>query len=302
MNPFYTDYSEYLHGIFPGRKVQKLSVDAGMTCPNRDGSLSTGGCIYCDNRTFAPGYTRQHESVVAQIAAGREFFARKYPTMEYLAYFQAYTNTYAPVNRLRALYEEALAQPGVAGIIIGTRPDCMPQPVVDLLTDLSESTEVFVEIGAETCSDATLEAINRHHTWGDVEDAVSRLKSAGVHVGLHLIAGLPLETRDDMLRSVRAACDLGIDSLKMHQMQVIAGTELHRRFLAGTSGVTPWQLDDYLDLCADIVDIVPRTIAIERFVAQAPADMLVAPCWGLKNHEFTDRLHALLRRRHPASL
>lgn len=300
MNPFYTDYAQYLDSIFPGRKVQKLSVDAGMTCPNRDGKIARGGCIYCDNRSFAPGYTRTEESIAAQIKAGREFFARKYPKMEYLAYFQAYTNTYAPVATLERYYTEALAQPEVVGIIVGTRPDCLPQPVVELLARLARQTEVFVELGAESSHDATLRRINRGHTWQTVVDAVNVLADNGIRAGLHIIAGLPGETEADILSTVEACAALPVESLKIHQMQVISHTELHRLWLAGEADIIDFSPENYLELCADIVDIVPRRIAIERFVSQSPADLLVHPKWGLKNYQFINRLHALLRRRHPA--
>ena len=297
MNPYYTDYAEYLSRLFPGQKVQKLSINAGMTCPNRDGTVGTGGCIYCDNRTFSPPYTDARLSIRRQIEDGRKFFGRKYPLMKYLAYFQSYTNTFAPAGTLRRLYGEALDCEGIVGIIIGTRPDCLPPATLDLLEETARRVPVIVEIGAETSHDHTLREINRHHTWQCVCEAIGSLHDRGIHVGLHLIAGLPGETREDILATVRAASALPIDTLKLHQMQVIRGTELHRRYLAGTDRTLRFTVDQYLDLCADLVATVPRRIAIERFVSQSPADMLVSPRLGLKNYQFTDRLHRKLRDR-----
>lgn len=291
----YTDYATWLAKLFPGVKVQKLSVNGGMSCPNRDGTISTGGCIYCDNRTFSPSYTAGAGSVAAQLEAGRKFFGRKYPTMKYLAYFQSFTNTHAPAAQLQAIYEEALAQPDIVGLIVGTRPDCLPPATLALLEQLASRTTVIVELGAESSHDRTLAAINRGHTWNDTVNAVNELHRRGIHVGLHLIAGLPGESREDILATIDSCCRLPIDTLKIHQMQIIRGTELHRRYMAGTADLTPWQLDDYLDLCVEIVRRVPPAIALERFVSQSPPGMLVAPQWGLKNYQFTNLLNSRLK-------
>ena len=195
------------------------------------------------------------------------------------------------------MYSEALDCEGIVGIIIGTRPDCLPTATLDLLEETAHRVPVIVEIGAETSHDRTLREINRRHTWQCVCEAVCALQDRGIHTGLHLIAGLPGESREDILATVRAATALPIDTLKLHQMQIIRGTELHRRYLDGTDRTLRFTVDQYLALCADIVSIVPRRIAIERFVSQSPADMLVTPRWGLKNYQFTDRLHRLLSSR-----
>lgn len=297
MNAYYVDYSQYLSRLFPGIKVQKLSVDAGFTCPNRDGKISKGGCIYCDNRSFSPGYTRESESVSEQIRRGREFFAHKYPNMKYLAYFQAYTNTYAPAPKLEALYREALQCEDVVGLIVSTRPDCIGADVMEVLKHLAQETTIIVELGAETSHDLTLDRINRHHKWQDVCDTATRLFHNGIHVGLHLIFGLPGESIDDMLNTVRAAVSLPIDTIKMHQMQVVKDTQLHRLYEDGQADIYPFTVEDYLQLCAQVVDLIPERIAIERFVSQTPAELLVWPRWGLKNYEFTNRLLNLLREK-----
>lgn len=296
MNPYYTDYAEYLRRLFPDFKVQKLSVSGGMSCPNRDGSIGTGGCIYCDNRSFSPAYTAGAQTVAGQIEAGRQFFGRKYPEMKYLAYFQSFTNTHAPADRLRRLYQEALEQEDVVGLIIGTRPDCLPPETVSLLAGLAEEHPVIVELGAESSHDATLRRINRGHDWRCVTDAVERLAAAGISTGLHLIAGLPGEKTEDILTTADRVGMLPVDTVKFHQMQVIRGTRLHELYERGEADIIEWTADEYLDLCVELIRRLPRRIAIERFVSQAPPGMLVAPSWGLKNYQFTNLLMERLKK------
>ncbi len=291
MNPYYKDFSEYMGEIFPGIKVQKLSIDAGFTCPNRDGSIGRGGCIYCNNASFTPGYCSPTDPVEVQISKGKEFFRRKYPEMKYLAYFQSYTNTFGrSVDSLSRMYRKAAETEDIVGIIIGTRPDCLPEDLLDELSELNKEKPVIVEIGAETSFDKTLRLINRNHSWDDVENAVNRLNSRGIRTGLHLIAGLPGENSDNVMETVRKACLLPIDSIKMHQLQIVRGTPLLQKWQAGEIEVEPYSLDDYLDLCVKIVKEIPRHICIERFLASSPPDMVVAPKWGLKNYQFTNLL------------
>ncbi len=301
-NPWYKEYSEYLAERWPGLKVQKLSVDAGFSCPNRDGTIGSGGCIYCDNSSFTPGYCNPRQSVAGQLAEGRRFFSRKYPHMKYLAYFQSFTGTHASATeRLRQLYDEALAQPDVVGLIIGTRPDSLPENVMDLLSEINHRRRVIVEIGAETSHDATLRRINRCHTWQDVEDAALRLSKRGIECGLHLIAGLPGESSDDVLATVERACRLSIASIKLHQLQVIRGTILDRLRRSGEIQVTPFSIEEYLDLCVKVVRLIDRRVAIERFLASAPPEMVEAPRWGLKNYQFTNLLLNRLAESSPRS-
>ena len=291
MNRYYKDFGEYMGEVFPGMKVQKLSIDAGFTCPNRDGSIGRGGCIYCNNASFTPGYCSPHDSVEVQIGKGKDFFSRKYPEMKYLAYFQSYTNTFGRnADELMDMYRKASESEDVVGIIIGTRPDCLADDLLDVLADLNSRMPVIVEIGAETSFDETLRLINRNHTWAQVEDAVGRLHNRGMHVGLHLIAGLPGENGDDVIETVRKACRLPIDSIKMHQLQIVKGTPLLEKWKAGEIEVEPFTLEDYLELCVRIAEAVPRHICIERFLASSPPDMVVAPKWGLKNYQFTNLL------------
>lgn len=298
----YKKYSDYLTEMFGPGKVQKISVNTGFGCPNRDGTIGRGGCTYCSNASFTPAYCHGAKAytpgnVAAQLSKGREFFARKYPTMRYLPYFQAYTSTFLNDARtLRTMYEEALVQPGTVGLVIATRPDCLPPEVLAVIAEMAARVPVIVELGAESSHDETLRRVNRGHTWAQVEGAVHDATRAGARVGLHLIAGLPGEREPEVLETVRRACVLPIDTIKMHQLQVIRGTELHRQWLAGKSDTIDWDVERYLRLCADIVATVPEKIAIERFLASAPPNMVVSPKWGLKNHEFTDRLHNFLRQ------
>lgn len=296
MNPYYKDFSEYMQEVFPSIKVQKLSIDAGFTCPNRDGSIGTGGCIYCNNASFTPGYCSPKDSVETQILKGKEFFRRKYPHMKYLAYFQSYTNTFGKsVKTLVEMYRKAVEIEDVVGLIIGTRPDCIPDELIEALSQLNREKPVIVEIGAETSKDETLRLINRNHTWSDVEDAAKRLNDRGIRTGLHLIAGLPGENEEDVLETVRKACELPIDSIKMHQLQIVKGTPLLSKWEKGEIEVKPFTQEDYLDLCVRIVKTVPRNICIERFLASSPPEMVAAPKWGLKNYQFTNLLMNKLR-------
>lgn len=296
MNPYYQDYSEYMGRIFPGVKVQKLSVNAGFSCPNRDGTIGTGGCIYCNNTSFTPGYCREETDVAGQIEQGKRFFARKYPEMKYLAYFQSYTNTHGrSPDRLKSLYESALEADDVVGLIVGTRPDTLDADVVEVLGSLSAGVPVFVEIGAESSHDATLRKVNRGHDWQQVCEATERCVSAGLHVGLHLICGLPGEDEEDVIATVDRAVSLPVESLKFHQLQIIEDTPLCRMWKEGSIKVDLFTPERYLKLCERIVRRVPRRIAIERFLASAPPHMVAAPCWGLKNYQFTQRLLASLK-------
>ncbi len=282
--------------VFPGIKVQKLSIDAGFTCPNRDGSIGSGGCIYCNNASFTPGYCSPKDSVEVQIEKGKEFFSRKYPEMKYLAYFQSYTNTFGrSIGSLVEMYRKAIGIEDVVGLIIGTRPDCIPDELVEALSQLNQEKPVIVEIGAETSKDETLRLINRNHSWSDVEDAAKRLNDRGIRTGLHLIAGLPGENEEDVLETVRRACILPIDSIKMHQLQIVKSTPLLSKWEKGEIEVKPFTQEDYLELCVKIVKAVPRNICIERFLASSPPEMVVAPKWGLKNYQFTNLLMNKLR-------
>lgn len=296
MAEYYKDFGDYMAEKFPGIKVQKISVNAGFSCPNRDGTIGRGGCIYCDNSSFTPGYCFSNESISSQLNAGKAFFARKYPKMKYLAYFQSFSNTFGrPVEELEQMYREAMNVEDVVGVIIGTRPDTLPQETVGMLGRLNKEMPVIVEIGAETGHDATLELINRGHSWRDVEDAVKRLHEAGISSGLHLIAGLPGETSEMTLETVRKAVALPIDSIKLHHLQILRNTRLAQLWESGKLSVEQFTVEKYIDLCIKIINLVPRKIAIERFLASSPPDKVLSPHWGLKNYEFTNLLKNKLK-------
>lgn len=292
----YRDFADFLNEHFDG-KVQKISLHAGFTCPNRDGSIGVGGCTYCNNQTFSPDYCHTGKSITRQLDEGVAFFARKYPTMRYLAYFQAYTNTYGELEALKRKYEEALAHPGVVGLIIGTRPDCMPADLLDYLADLSRRTFVLVEYGVESTSDETLRRINRGHDFATSVDAIRRTSAAGVLVGAHMILGLPGESWEMMLKHARSLSQLPLDTLKLHQLQLIRHTRMAREYEMRPQDFHLYGVDEYIDLAIDFAERLSPSIAIERFVSQSPAELLIAPRWGLKNHEFTARLLRRMRER-----
>ena len=290
--PYYYDYGTWIRSRFPFR-VQKISVDAGFTCPNRDGRLSTGGCIYCDNRTFNPSYCQRQDSITRQLEAGKQFFARKYPEMKYLAYFQAYTNTYATIDRLRQLYEEALQVEDVVGIVIGTRPDCVSDALLDYLEDLNQRCFLIVEYGVESANDVTLRRINRGHTFEQSRLAIEKTHQRGILTGAHIILGLPGEDAAENLRQASVISALPIDILKIHQMQIIRGTRLADEFEQKPFHI--YDIDEYIRLIAHYIQRLRKDLILERFVSQSPKEMLIAPHWGLKNHEFTDLLNNFLK-------
>ncbi len=292
MKKLYRDFADFLSEHFGG-KVQKIAVNAGFTCPNRDGTKGTGGCTYCNNQSFNPGYCAPSLSVSEQLEQGKAFFGRKYPEMKYLAYFQAYTNTHSDdIDRLIGLYREALEVTDVVGLIIGTRPDCMPQPLLDRLTQLPGW--VMVEYGAESASDETLVRVNRCHTWADTADAVRRTHEAGLPCGLHLIMGLPGEDEAKMLATIDRVNELPVDTVKIHQLQLIRGTRMARDVEAGLYDIPRFTAEEYIELCVKLLRRLRPDIAVERFVSQSPPELLIYPRWKLKNYQFTNLLHKRL--------
>ena len=287
MNQFYNDFGTWIRARFPF-KVQKISIDAGFTCPNRDGRTGTGGCTYCDNRTFNPTYCDRRKTVSEQLEEGKAFFARKYPEMRYLAYFQAYTNTDAPISSLATMYEEALCTENVVGIVIGTRPDCINEALLDYLKTLSRRTFVLIEYGIETANNTTLRRINRGHTFECTQRAIEMTHRRGILVGGHIILGLPGEDAAESIRQAPIISSLPLDILKIHQMQIIRGTVLAREYARKPFHI--YNVDEYIQLIIDYIARLRKDLILERFVSQSPADLLIAPKWGLKNYEFTNRL------------
>ena len=291
--PHYNDYGTWIRRQFPYR-VQKISIDAGFTCPNRDGRISTGGCIYCDNRTFNPSYCQRRNSVTQQLEEGKRFFAHKYPDMKYLAYFQAFTNTYAPLAQLKALYQEALQVDDIVGIVIGTRPDCVSDELLDYLAELNQRTFVLVEYGIESTNNDTLLRINRGHSFEQSADAIQRTHQRGLLTGAHIILGLPGEDAAESLRQAPVISSLPIDILKIHQMQIIRGTRLADEFASNPFHI--YTVDEYIKLIAEYIQRLRPDLILERFVSQSPKELLIAPHWGLKNYEFTNLLVNYLKQ------
>ena len=292
----YNDFAGFLAGEFPF-KVQKISVNAGFTCPNRDGTKGFGGCTYCNNQTFNPAYCRDDRSVTMQLEEGKRFFARKYPQMKYLAYFQAYTNTYGELELLKRMYEEALAVEGVVGLVIGTRPDCMPDSLLDYLEEVNRRTFLLVEYGIESADDRTLERINRGHSFACTEDAVRRTAARGIRTGGHVILGLPGESREDLIKQAERLSELPLTTLKMHQLQLIRGTRMAHEYALHPEEFHLFSADEYIDLVIDYVEHLRPDLILERFVSQSPRELLIAPDWVLKNHEFTDRVKKRMKER-----
>lgn len=289
---FYKDYSHWIREQFPFR-VQKISVDAAFSCPNRDGRLSLGGCTFCDNKTFNPSYCDRGKSITQQLEEGKAFFAKKYPEMKYLAYFQAYSNTYAPLEELKRKYEEALAVDDVVGLVIGTRPDCVSDEALDYLQQLNQRTFLIVEYGIESANDNTLRRINRGHTFDCSRQAIIKAHQRGIITCGHIILGLPGEDEKEMLHQASTISQLPLDILKLHQLQIIKGTPLAKEYEAHPFHV--FSAEEYVNLVIRYVSKLRNDLVLERFVSQSPPNMVIAPKWGLKNHEFTDLLNKRIR-------
>lgn len=298
MNPtfLYTDFGTYLREQLP-IKVQKISINAGFTCPNRNGDKGWGGCTYCNNQTFNPAYCKTERTVTEQLEEGKRFFARKYPDMKYLAYFQAYTNTYGDVKTVIGKYEEALAVNDIVGIVIGTRPDCMPNELLEYLKELNRRTFLMVEYGIESVNDATLARINRGHTYAETIDAVERTAKAGIRTGGHVILGLPGEEHDELMRQAAVLSELPLTTLKLHQLQLIRGTRMAHEYEQRPKDFHLYTADEYIDLVIDYVEHLRPDLVLERFVSQSPKELLIAPDWGLKNYEITERIKKRMRER-----
>jgi len=283
-----------------GCRVQKLVVDAGFTCPNRDGSLARGGCTYCDNNAFHPGYSTPDKSIAIQLSEGVEFHKGRYKrASKYLAYFQPYSNTYAPLEKLKELYSEALQQPDVVGLAIGTRPDCVDAEKLDYLASLADSgKEILLELGIESCYDSTLIHINRHHTFEQARKAVEQSASRGIMTGAHFIFGLPGETRQMMIDSAALINELPLDSVKFHQLQIIKGTRMEKEFAEFPERFVTWKLEEYIDFFIDFLERLRPDLCIERFAGEVPPRFVNSTPWGLvRNVELLRMLDKRLEER-----
>ena len=293
----YNEFPLFLKRYFP-YKVQKISLNAGFTCPNRDGTKGQGGCTYCNNQTFNPEYCRTEKTIKVQLEEGKRFFAHKYPEMKYLAYFQAYTNTYAGLESLKRKYEEALSVDDVVGLVIGTRPDCMPDELLQYLENLNRQTFLLVEYGIETTCDETLKRMNQGHTYADTVETVQRTAARGILTGGHVILGLPGESHDDMVSQAGVLSELPLTTLKMHQLQLIRGTRMAYEYEQNPAGFHLFNdVNEYIELVIDYIEHLRPDIVPERFVSQSPRELLIAPDWGLKNYEFTARVQKRMKER-----
>lgn len=274
-------YSNYLKKEF-GERVQKLSIDAGFTCPNRDGTVGRGGCTFCDNNAFNPSYCEAKKPVGQQIREGIEFHSNRYRRAhKYLAYFQAYSNTYADHAHLKTIYEEALGKPEIIGLVIGTRPDCVDESLLDYFKELSERYYIIVEYGIESCYDKTLVEINRGHTFQQSVDAIKLTASKGIKTGAHLIFGLPGESRAEMLSEAKILSNLPIDSIKFHQLQIIKGTKMEEDYMLNPEKFDFFELIAYVEFVIDFIEKLNPNIVIERFAGEVPPRFLAGPGWGL---------------------
>lgn len=292
----YNDFGDFLKSIFPF-KVQKISINAGFTCPNRDGKKGFGGCTYCNNQTFSPQYCATEKSVTQQLEEGIVFFSRKYPEMKYLAYFQAYTNTYDELDSLLKKYNEALSHPNVVGLIIGTRPDCIPDELLNELKKIASNHFLLIEYGVESTHDKTLEFINRGHTYQETVDTIIRTHHAGILCGVHLILGLPGESREMILSHADRISELPLKTVKLHQLQLIRNTKMAKQFQETPEIFHLYSADEYIELCIDFLERLHPDFILERFISQSPKELLIAPDWGLKNFEFTAKVNSQIAER-----
>lgn len=297
-NSRYNSFVGYFKRTY-GQRLQKIVIDAGFTCPNRDGSISRGGCTYCDNLAFHPNYSTSDRSIAWQIEEGITFHKNRYrKTEKYLAYFQPYSNTYAPLPRLKELYEEALAHPAVEGIVIGTRPDCVDDEKLDYLAELAKKHIVIVEYGIESCYDKTLQRINRGHSFTQAQEAVRKSAERGLHLGAHFILGLPGESREEMLAMAPLINDLPINSVKFHQLQIVKGTKMEKEFAEHPEDFAMFGLDEYIDFFIDLLERLRPDLYIERFVGEVPPRFVNSTPWGLvRNVELLRMLESRLEER-----
>lgn len=297
-NNRYNDYGTYFKSIF-NRRLQKLSVDAGFTCPNIDGSKAFGGCTYCLNKSFKPSYCRPIKTITEQLNEGMKFFAHKSKEQDYIAYFQAHTNTYGSIDLLRELYEEALAIPQVKGLAISTRPDCITDDILEYLDKLSRKYFIAVELGVESCNNKALDFINRQHTIEDAEKSIYHIAQAEhIHLGAHLIMGLPYDNLAQCKANALSLAELPITSLKFHQLQILKGTVMARQYSEAPELFPLFDEESYLHLCIDIIENLNPNIYLERFLSQVPPNLLIAPKWnGIKNFEFAHKINNTLKAR-----
>jgi radical SAM protein (TIGR01212 family) len=291
----FNNYAEYFRQQF-GERVQKATIDAGFTCPNRDGSKSIGGCSYCNNDGFNPSYCQPHKSITQQIAEGMEFHANRYRwAQKYLAYFQAYSNTYASLDVLKERYNEALAYPGIIGLVIGTRPDCVDAEKLDFFAELAQKHYLILEYGIESCYNRTLERINRCHTFEDGVWAIEETAKRGIKTGAHFIFGLPGESRNEMLAGVDLINKLPLNNVKFHQLQILKNTAMAHEYQQFPERFQFFGMDEYLDFFVTVLERLNPSFVVERFASEVPPRYLEGPGWGhVRNTQLIQKLEKRL--------
>ncbi|NOZ45754.1 MAG: TIGR01212 family radical SAM protein [Chlorobi bacterium] len=292
----FNSYSDYIKKIFSER-VQKISIDAGFTCPNRDNTKGSSGCTYCNNTNFRPSYIKPQKSVTQQLNQGIAFFSKKYKGQKYLAYFQSFTNTYASLSILKSLYTEALQHPLVTGLVISTRPDAISEEILEYIRELSQKYYVAIEYGVESTVNRTLEKINRCHTYEDAEKAFELTALFNIQTGAHLILGLPGETREDILNHAKKISRLQVHTLKLHQLQINKNTRMYSDYLEHAEEFRFYNITEYVDLVIDFLELLNPAIIVERFASESPINQLVIPKWGLKNFEIVSKIEKRLEER-----
>lgn len=298
MEPRYNSYVGYFRREY-GERLQKIVIDAGFTCPNRDGKVGFGGCTYCNNDAFHPNYSTPDRTIEWQIEEGIRFHAKRYRNASsYLAYFQPYSNTYAPLSVLKQRYEEALSHPQVKGIVVGTRPDCVDDAVLDYLADLAQRHIVIVEYGIESCYDKTLRRINRGHDFACAQQAVRKTAERGIRTGAHFILGLPGETREDLLGMAPLINELPLHSVKFHQLQIVKGTLMEQEYRECPEDFLTFSLPEYIDFFIDLLEYLRPDLYIERFAGEVPPRFVNETPWGLiRNVELLRLLEKRLEER-----
>ena len=292
-SPYY-DLNSYLRNIF-GCRVQKISLDAGLTCPNRDGRISTGGCIYCNSRGSGTGASSQGLSITEQIMRGKELLKKRYKAQKFIAYFQSFSNTYGPYEKLKGLYEEALAIDDIVGLSIGTRPDCVDESVLTLLESYAKDYLVWIEYGLQSIHDRTLAAINRGHDVECFKGAVDKTRGRGLKICAHVILGLPFEDRHDMLATAKAVAAMGIDGIKIHLLYVVKGTRMEELYLEGKYRCL--EQEEYVNLVCDFLELLPPDMVIQRLTGDPHPHELVAPEWSLRKNKTLSRIKEILTER-----
>jgi radical SAM protein (TIGR01212 family) len=294
MRQRYNGFNTYLKNIF-GCRVQKITIDAGLSCPNRDGTISTGGCIYCNERGSGTGAHTKWISVIDQVVTAKKALSKRYKAKKFIAYFQSFTNTYGSITTLKSLYEQALSVEDVVGISIGTRPDCVDEPILDLIQGYTDNFLVWIEYGLQSAHDSTLALINRGHDFNCFKAAVDATKNRGINICAHVILGLPQENKVHMLQTAQAVADMGIDGIKLHLLYVVKGTKLDQLYRKNQYKCL--DQNEYIDIVCDFLERIPKHIVIQRLTGDPHPNELVAPIWCLKKMETIDLIRKTLEKR-----